>query len=159
MAQLFGQKLRFLRHQRGLTQMELAQQLASQGHITKLETGNDVPSLRLILHAARLFNVSTDYLLRDTFPVEDVRTGVAESLDSAPLPRLFGAKLRALRMQRNLTQAALASRLGLAKHAYISNLEAGRKAPSPDLAVQLADFFGVTTDYLLRDAIPIKEYE
>ena len=60
--------------------MELAQQLASQGHITNLETGNDAPSLRLILHAARLFNVSTDYLLRDAFPVEDVRAGVAESL-------------------------------------------------------------------------------
>ena len=39
---------------------------------------------------------------------------------------------------------------------YISNLEAGRKAPSLELVVRVADLFGVTTDYLLRDSIGIE---
>jgi DNA-binding XRE family transcriptional regulator len=30
-----------------------------------------------------------------------------------------------------------------------------RKEPSIDLVVQIADVFGVTTDYLLRDSIPV----
>jgi DNA-binding XRE family transcriptional regulator len=67
-----------------------------------------------------------------------------------PMPRLLGEKLRYLRMQRQMTQVELAQQLGLARQGYVSNLEAGRKAPSLDLVVQIADLFGVTTDYLLR---------
>jgi DNA-binding XRE family transcriptional regulator len=39
----------------------------------------------------------------------------------------------------------------------VSNLEAGRKEPSLDLVLRIADFFGVTTDYLLWDCEPIRE--
>lgn len=157
MPHLFGAKLRYLRHQRGLTQMELAQQLTSQGHITSLETGKDAPSLRLVLRVAWFFGVSTDYLLRDTMPVEDAPVANQTSPEPGPLPQLFGRKLRALRVERNLTQGALAQQLGLARHSYISNLEAGRKAPSLELLVQLADLFGVTADYLLVDTINVDE--
>jgi len=158
MAQLFGAKLRYLRHQRALTQVELAQQLASQGHITALETGKEAPSLRLVLQIARFFGVSTDYLLRDTVPVEQITATDQIPSELDPLPQLFGPKLRALRVQHNLTQGALAHQFGLRRHAYISNLEAGRKAPSLDIVVQIADLFQVTTDYLLRDDVPIEAF-
>jgi DNA-binding XRE family transcriptional regulator len=59
-------------------------------------------------------------------------------------------------MQRQMTQVELAQRLGLARQGYVSNLEAGRKAPSLDLVVQIADLFGVTTDYLLRDTTAVE---
>lgn len=72
------------------------------------------------------------------------------------MPRLLGDKLRYLRTQRHMTQVELAQRLGLARQGYVSNLEAGRKAPSLELVVQIADLFGVTTDYLLRDTTPIE---
>jgi transcriptional regulator with XRE-family HTH domain len=159
MAQLFGAKLRYLRLQRALTQVALAHQLASQGHITGLETGKEAPSLRLVLQTAWLFGVSTDYLLRDTLPVEPVSTSPRISSDLQPLPQLFGPKLRALRVSHNLTQAVLAQQLGLRRHAYVSNLEAGRKAPSLGLVVQIADLFHVTTDYLLRDDVPIETFD
>lgn len=55
-----------------------------------------------------------------------------------------------------MTQVELAHLLGLARQGYISNLEAGRKMPSLDIVVQIADLFGVTTDYLLRDIIPVE---
>lgn len=60
-------------------------------------------------------------------------------------------------MQRQMTQLELAKRLGLARQGYVSNLEIGRKMPSLDLLVEIADLFGVTTDYLMRDSIPIEE--
>jgi hypothetical protein len=37
----------------------------------------------------------------------------------------------------------------------VSYLESGHHAPSIDLVVALADSFGVTTDYLLWDDIPM----
>ena len=70
------------------------------------------------------------------------------------MAQLFGPKLRALRLARGMTQAALAEALGLATQSSISHLEAGRKEPSVSMVVQLADLFGVSLDYLLRDTAP-----
>jgi transcriptional regulator with XRE-family HTH domain len=72
------------------------------------------------------------------------------------MPHSLGEKLRYLREKRKLTQADLAQKLGLARQGYVSNLETGRKAPSLELVVHIADVFGVTTDYLLRDSIPVE---
>lgn len=159
MPELFGDKLRFLRHQHNLTQAKLAERLglASHSHISNLEANQDAPSLVLVLHVADLFGVTTDYLLHDTIPVEGTTTALAGDLPGVDAPPgLFGAKLRALRHQHRLTQAALADQLGLAQQGYVSNLELSRKVPSLDLVVQIADLFGVTTDYLLRDTIPVE---
>jgi transcriptional regulator with XRE-family HTH domain len=62
---------------------------------------------------------------------------------------LFSDRIRTLRLHRNITQHTLAASIGLSQGA-ISNLEAGRKSPSADLVVQIANVFGVTTDYLLQ---------
>jgi transcriptional regulator with XRE-family HTH domain len=72
------------------------------------------------------------------------------------MPRLLGTKLRYLRTQRKMTQEDLARRLGLTRQGHVSNLEIGRKAPSLDLVVQIANLFGVTTDYLLQDTIRVE---
>jgi transcriptional regulator with XRE-family HTH domain len=63
----------------------------------------------------------------------------------------FGEKLRYLRLQRGLTQTELAHQLQLSSHSHVNNLEAGRRAPSLTVVLQVAAIFGVTTDYLLRD--------
>jgi transcriptional regulator with XRE-family HTH domain len=49
----------------------------------------------------------------------------------------FGARLRALREARGLTQAEL--RGGPYSHAYISMVEAGRNQPPPTMLIYLAD--------------------
>lgn len=157
MTSLFGSKLRALRRRYDLTQMTLAQKLGlgSYTHITKLEASQDAPSLDLVVRVAQLFGVTTDYLLRDSIPAEEIALAADQPIANLEsVPRLFGTTLRTLRLRQKLTQAELARRLGLARQGYISNLEAGRKAPSLDLVVRLADLFGVTTDYLLQDAIP-----
>ena len=71
--------------------------------------------------------------------------------------QLFGDKLRRLRQQRGLTQLALAQQVGLAAHTHIGKLEAGHDVPSLDLVTRIAAVFKVTTDYLLRDTIPVLE--
>jgi transcriptional regulator with XRE-family HTH domain len=123
-----------------------------------MEARLKTPSLDLVLNAAAYFGVTLDYLLRDQVPVDET-AAVAPKLrtrDSAT-HHLFGAKLRALRTRQGMTQEALGKALALTAHTHISRMEAGRKEPSIDLALRIADFFGVTTDYLLRDALPVDE--
>lgn len=68
----FGIKLRTLRQQRNLSQLDVARQLglARQGYVSNLEMGRKAPSLRLVVQIADLFNVTADYLLRDEIPVD-----------------------------------------------------------------------------------------
>jgi DNA-binding XRE family transcriptional regulator len=100
--------------------------------------------------------VTTDYLLRDTIPLEAAPTAIDTPSASAPEhANQFGTKLRALRQQHSWGQTELARQLGLARRGYISNLEAGRKMPSLELVVTIADLFGVTTDTLLRDELSL----
>ena len=68
----------------------------------------------------------------------------------------FGEKLRALRIRSGLTLKDLASALGLNAHGYISELECGKKKPTVEFTLKVADYFNVTTDELLRDGIEIQ---
>ena len=63
----------------------------------------------------------------------------------------FGEKLRTLRQRRGLTLRELATVLGFRSHGFVGDLESGRKHPSLELAIQIADFFGVSLDQLARD--------
>ena len=65
--QRFGEKLHTLRTLHSLTLKELAVQLghAAHGYISELETGKKLPSVEFVLGVARLFNVTTDQLLKD----------------------------------------------------------------------------------------------
>lgn len=60
----------------------------------------------------------------------------------------FGAVLKQLRKNRNLTQKELGLRIGLSK-AVVSKYENGMGYPTFDTLIQISDYFGVTTDYLL----------
>ena len=65
----------------------------------------------------------------------------------------FGEKLHRLRTQRGLTLKALAEELGYNTHTYISELEHGKKLPTAKLVLQVARYFDVTTDELLKDEL------
>lgn len=73
--------------------------------------------------------------------------------------RLFGQKVRLLREEAEISQTTLAEAVGLSERSrgYISEIESGRKMPTPDKVLRIAEFFGVTIDYLLRDAVPIMQ--
>lgn len=67
----------------------------------------------------------------------------------------FGKKLHALRKFHRLTLKQLALTLGYATHSYLSELEAGVKMPTVDFVLKVSEFFGVTTDELLKDEIEV----
>lgn len=60
----FGNKLKTLRLREHLTQAQLAQRLGlTKSVISAYETGLRLPSYDILIHIARIFHVSTDYLL------------------------------------------------------------------------------------------------
>jgi transcriptional regulator with XRE-family HTH domain len=65
----------------------------------------------------------------------------------------LGKKVRYLRERDGLSQSELAQAIGLSESSkgFISEIESGKKLPRAELLLRLADLFGVTTDYLLRD--------
>ncbi|MDY5577673.1 MAG: helix-turn-helix transcriptional regulator [Lachnospiraceae bacterium] len=60
----------------------------------------------------------------------------------------IGEKLKALRIEKHLTQKQVADRIGLAISA-VSSYESGTRYPSYDVLVKLARIYHVSTDYLL----------
>ena len=60
----------------------------------------------------------------------------------------FGNKLRAIRLQNNLTQAQLSQKLGVTK-SVVSAYETGLRMPSYDILISISQLFKVSTDYLL----------
>lgn len=61
---------------------------------------------------------------------------------------MFGERLKSLRNQANKTQQQVADFLGITRAAY-SHFENGRNEPDQETIVKLADYFDVSTDYLL----------
>jgi transcriptional regulator with XRE-family HTH domain len=61
---------------------------------------------------------------------------------------LLGERIAKLRKELKLSQYELADRLGYSR-GKLSNYEQGSRQPDYDTLQKLADFFGVTTDYLL----------
>jgi transcriptional regulator with XRE-family HTH domain len=71
----FGEKLHQLRLYYHLTLKDFAVRLgySSHGYIKELESGKKSPTVFLVVKIARMFNITTDALLKDeldlTFPV------------------------------------------------------------------------------------------
>ncbi len=70
--QRFGEKLHVLRTKHNMTLKELAQAVGfrSHGYISELESGKKTPTVEFVLNVARLFNVTTDELLRDEMELQ-----------------------------------------------------------------------------------------
>ncbi len=60
----------------------------------------------------------------------------------------FGEKIRALRLEKGLTQAQLADMIGVVKGS-ISAYEQGKKHPSVEVLIKLCSVFDVSSDYLI----------
>lgn len=69
---------------------------------------------------------------------------------------MFAKRLVVLRKNKNVSQYELAKLLNLSR-GQIANYEQGKRQPDYDILKMFADFFGVSTDYLLGrtdDPIP-----
>lgn len=64
----------------------------------------------------------------------------------------FAEKILNLRTQYGYSQETLAEKLNVSRQA-VSKWESGTTLPETDKVIALSDFFGVSTDYLLKDGI------
>jgi transcriptional regulator with XRE-family HTH domain len=68
----FGEKLRILRNRQGLTLRQLGEMLdVDHGYVGRLERGEKTPNVAMVLKVARIFDVSTDMLIKDELEQED----------------------------------------------------------------------------------------
>ena len=63
-------------------------------------------------------------------------------------PRNCGIRIKELRNRKNMTQMELSEKFNIS-YRYLSRIENGNSVASIDLLVDMADYFGVTLDYLL----------
>lgn len=69
---------------------------------------------------------------------------------------MLSDKLKKLRLQKELKQIELANKLSLSSVRY-NQYETGKRMPDYELLIKIADFYGVTLDYLLdRKAIQLR---
>jgi transcriptional regulator with XRE-family HTH domain len=68
----FGEKLNRLRTQQKLSMQKLAQLMghSAHGYISELENGKKLPTVEFVLRLSRLFDVTTDELLKDELELE-----------------------------------------------------------------------------------------
>ena len=70
---ILAEKIAQLRKQKGWSQEELANRLqVSRQAVSKWEGGASIPDLDKILKLSALFEVTTDYLLKDTLEAPEV---------------------------------------------------------------------------------------
>lgn len=54
-----------------------------------------------------------------------------------------------------MTLKGLAAELGLGTHSYVSELEAGKKAPTAFMVLRIARLFEISTDVLMKDELEL----
>lgn len=72
-------------------------------------------------------------------------TNIAQSESDCKI--LFGARLKKLRLERNLNQIELAERLGCNRQ-KIADMERGKTSPNVEVLMKLSEIFKTSTDYL-----------
>ena len=70
----------------------------------------------------------------------------------------FAEKILNLRTEYGYSQETLAEKLNVSRQA-VSKWESGATLPETDKVIALSDFFGVSTDYLLKDNIQRDSHE
>lgn len=135
-ALIIGESVRKLRTQKGLTQTELAEKVGvGQTMIARVEHGAKIPSLPLALDLAKVFGCTVD----------EMCYGV--SIDTKNETTDFSEKLRKLRTDKMLSREQLSKATGISEDSILS-YELGRRKPKIEALSAIAEYFGVSVDYL-----------
>jgi transcriptional regulator with XRE-family HTH domain len=65
----------------------------------------------------------------------------------------IGKRILDLRKRKKLTQQQLAEIIGVTS-VHLSNIETGNALPGVEIVIRMADYFGVSTDWILRENNP-----
>ena len=155
----FSERLKTLRKQRDISQAKVAEAVGlSIMQCRRYEAGTSEPTLSKLTKLADFFGVSIDYLIGRVdapLPLEDKESGettTRRSTSCQPIDSnfmsLFSARLQKCRQEKGLTQKQMAKIYGISERSWQA-YEGGKHMPDAQGLMQLADFFGVSTDYLL----------
>ena len=153
-----GKNLRKVRIHSGMTQQELADRIGTTATvICSYEQNRSKPPFQTLIELARIFNVSTDYLLSfgDEFFDERFKTPSASEInDENKHPGQLsgrrmgiGRQIKELREERGLSKQELANGLSLSI-TTINKYERDMTAPSYGTLLEMARYFDVTTERL-----------
>ena len=144
----FHEKLKNLRKKRGLIQQEVAELLnVERVAYTKWENGKSKPNYEKLSMLACIFDVSFDYLLGDYLEISKERYLKLKKQKEEEKKNLFSVRLKELRLQHGFSQEELAEKIGIKQNSY-SDWENGKSKPNYEKLEKIADFFGVSLDWL-----------
>lgn len=140
----FHEKLKVLRKKKGLTQQEVADLVhVDRVRITNWENGKREPNFENLSMLACIFDVSIDFLLSENLEIsKETYLKLKEEKKN-----LFSVRLKELRLQHGFSQEELAEQIGIKQNSY-SDWENGKCKPNYEKLEKLADFFGVSLDWL-----------
>lgn len=67
-----------------------------------------------------------------------------------------GRQIQMLRVQHNMTQKELADKINSSQN-YLSDVETGKKKPSLDYYMTIANYFNVSLDHIFVDSLNMKK--
>lgn len=144
-------RFREIRLEYGWTIREVVEQLheeidykTSIFHYSNVELGDSGFSVQFLVAVSLLFGVSTDYLLKRT----DSKKRNAQT--EPPLKKVDN-RFRALRKELGLTMNEVLEQAHLSITAsHLGAIERKETAMSVDLLIKFAEFYDVSTDYILK---------
>ena len=143
----FHEKLKILRKKKGLTQQEVADFFGMKQPIyQKWESGRRKPTYENLSMLACIFDVSLDYLLGDYLEISKERYLKLKKTKRRK-KNLFSVRLKELRLQHGFSQEELAEKIGIKQNSY-SDWKHGKCKPNYEKLEKIADFFGVSLDWL-----------
>ena len=133
----------------GVSRSQLATDLAMDtSAITKLTTAVNAPSIPTLIALADYFKTSTDYLLGRTDSTAPESVSPAPSGSGENLSAFIGKQVTLLMERDDVTQYRLAKDIKKGEMA-IAFIRKGVNTPAIDTLLDLANYFKVSTDYLL----------
>lgn len=151
---VFSKKLKELRLHKKLTQEELAKQLnqrynlnESKATISQFENNKRIPDFERIINIADFFQVNLDYFIdtkKDNSDINDTNSNIRICKTKTHFP----SRLKSLRKNINLSQLELAKIFNVS-NGTISKWEQGEREPDFFTLLMIANYFGVSCDYLL----------
>ena len=141
----FGDRLHALRKEQKLILEKFAEPLGvTKQAVGRWEKGERQPSLALLSKIAESYEISTDYLLGLSDRREQSQQGEGQEYS----PKLLSERMKFLRKQKGLTLEQFGVEIGVTKQTT-SRWETGLRQPSLEMLAKVAEFYGVSADYLL----------
>ncbi len=139
----YGEKLKYLRGRKNITQIELAKIInISNKTYCHYEKENDNIPLKHLINICNYFDVSIDYIFDFTKSMQ--YRDINKEIDR----KKIGSRLKEFRKEKNLTQVELANILNTV-HPVITNYENGKHLIATPFLYTICKKYNISADYLL----------